>query len=98
MLYRASTRIHLNDLGNRKWTRLGIWSARSLHSASSLKTVSRELASSDIMTVVRSRRIRWAGHIARIGVPRNAYNKFENLKGRDNLEDPGIDGRIILEY
>jgi hypothetical protein len=23
---------------------------------------------------------------------------LENLKGRDNLEDEGIDGNIILEY
>jgi hypothetical protein len=23
---------------------------------------------------------------------------LENLKGRDDLEDPGIDGKIILEW
>jgi hypothetical protein len=30
---------------------------------------------------------------------KNAYTKFwsENLKGRDHLEDVGVDGRIILE-
>jgi hypothetical protein len=29
---------------------------------------------------------------------RNAYKSyFENLKGRDHLEEPGINGRLILK-
>jgi hypothetical protein len=38
-------------------------------------------------------------HIACLGEMANAYKiLLENLKGRDHLEDLGIDGRIILEY
>jgi len=41
--------------------------------------------------------MRWAGHIARIGEKR-AYTGFwwGNLKERNHLGDPGLDGRIIL--
>jgi hypothetical protein len=37
-------------------------------------------------------RMRWAGHVA--------YNFFllERLEGRDQPEDLGIDGRIILKF
>jgi hypothetical protein len=33
-----------------------------------------------------------------MGEMRNTKLLFENLKGRDNLEDLGIDGRILLEW
>jgi hypothetical protein len=40
--------------------------------------------------------MKWAGHIACIGVTRNAYEiMVEHLKGKDHLEDQGIDGRIL---
>jgi len=34
------------------------------------------------------------------GVGQEVYTKFlsENLKGRDHSEDPGVGGRIILEW
>jgi hypothetical protein len=35
-------------------------------------------------------------HVAHIGEMRNVF-WLKNLKGRDHLEDLGIDGRIILE-
>jgi hypothetical protein len=40
------------------------------------------------------------GHVARMGEGRLVYRTFggENLKERDHLEDPGIDGRIILKW
>jgi hypothetical protein len=44
-----------------------------------------------------SKRVRWAGYVARIEEI-NAYSILvANLKGRDHLEDVGVDGRIILE-
>jgi hypothetical protein len=43
--------------------------------------------------------MRWAGHVTCIGKMRN-HTKFwlETLKGRDHLEDLGIDRKIILEW
>jgi len=47
--------------------------------------------------VIKSRRMRWAGHLARMwergGVNRGLIGK---PKERDNLGDPGVDGRKIL--
>jgi hypothetical protein len=38
------------------------------------------------------------GHVARMGGMRNAYKVLVgDLKGRDNSEDLGVDGRTILE-
>jgi len=49
-----------------------------------------------IVQVIKSR-IKWVGHVARMGRG-VAYTRFwwGNLRGRDHLEEPGIDGRIIL--
>jgi hypothetical protein len=45
------------------------------------------------------KRIGLAGHVARMKTIRNAYKYWtENLKGRDNSEDLGIDERLILEW
>ena len=50
--------------------------------------------SPNIVRVIRSRRMRWAGHVAGMG------ERFwwGNLRERDHLEDPGVDGRIILRW
>jgi len=49
--------------------------------------------------VIKSRRMRWAGHVTSMG-EREVYTEFwwGNLRGRDHLEDPGIDGRVILRW
>jgi hypothetical protein len=49
--------------------------------------------------VIKSRRIKWAKHGARMG-RREAYRGFwwRNLKERDTLGDTGVNGRIILKW
>jgi hypothetical protein len=56
-------------------------------------------ASPNVVKVIKSRRMGWAGHVALMVEMRNASNILvENLKGRDHLEDLGVDGRITLEW
>ena len=56
-------------------------------------------SSSNIVLVIKSRRMRWAGHVAHMGERRGVYRFWwGNLSERDHLGDPGIDGRIILRW
>jgi len=51
--------------------------------------------------VIKSRRVRWAGHVAHMGVRRReAFTGFwqGNLRERDHLGDPSVDRRIILRW
>jgi hypothetical protein len=49
--------------------------------------------------LIKSRRMKWAGHVARMGRG-EVYTGFwwGNLKERDHLEDPSVDGRLILRW
>ena len=47
--------------------------------------------------MIKSRRMRWSGHVASMEVSRGIH-LFSFLRERDNVEDPGIDGRIILRW
>jgi hypothetical protein len=55
--------------------------------------------SSNIVRVIKSRRIRWTGYVARVGRG-EACTVFwwGNLNERDHWGDPGVDGRIILRW
>jgi hypothetical protein len=53
----------------------------------------------NIVRVVKSRRMRCVGCVARMGERRGVYMVlWGNLRVRDHLEDPGIDGRILLRW
>jgi hypothetical protein len=54
-------------------------------------------SSPNIVRVIKSRRMRWAGHVACMGERRGIYRFFVGKpEGKNHLEEPGIDGRIIL--
>ena len=52
-------------------------------------------SSPNIIRVIKSRRMRWAVHVARLGEGRIVY-RWVNLREIDHLADPGVDGRIIV--
>ena len=53
----------------------------------------------NIAWVIKSRRMRWAGHVARMGRG-EVYRFFEvrEPEGKRPLGNPGVDGRIILRW
>jgi hypothetical protein len=55
-------------------------------------------SSPNIIWVIKSRRMRWAGLVACVYGRREVYTGFlwGNLRERCYLEDPGIDGRMVL--
>jgi hypothetical protein len=50
-----------------------------------------------IERVIKSKRKIWAGHVARMGEACTGF-WWGNLRQRDHLRDPGVDGRIILRW
>jgi len=53
----------------------------------------------NIFRVIKSRRIRWTGHIARMEERRVVYRVLVGKpEVRDHLGVPGVDGRIILRW
>jgi hypothetical protein len=52
-------------------------------------------SSADVIRQIKSRRIRWAGNVARMGEARKVYRVLVGKpKGKENLEDQGVDGRM----
>jgi hypothetical protein len=46
-----------------------------------------------------TRRMRWLGHVARMGEMRNVYKILVGkTEGKEHLEDLRVDGRIILDW
>jgi len=56
-------------------------------------------SSPNIVLVIKSRRMRWVGHVARAG-RREVYTGFcwGNMREKGHLEDPGVDETILLRW
>jgi hypothetical protein len=55
-------------------------------------------SSPNIIRVIKSRILRWAGHVACMVERRGAYRALVGRpEGKRHLKDPGVDGRIILK-
>jgi hypothetical protein len=53
----------------------------------------------NIVRVVKSRKMRWAGHVARMGVGRGVHRVLVGKpEGKRTLGDPDVDGRIRLKW
>jgi len=56
-------------------------------------------SSPNIARVIKSRRMRWAGHVARMGEETGCIGSWwGNRRERDHWGDLGVDGRIILGW
>jgi hypothetical protein len=56
-------------------------------------------SSASIIRMIKSRRMRWAGHIAHVGEKKNAYRiLMGRQKEKDHWEDQGIGGWTILKW
>jgi hypothetical protein len=56
-------------------------------------------SSSNIVRVIKSRRMRWAEHVARMGEGRGVYRVLTGRpEGKNHWEDLGLRGRITLRW
>jgi hypothetical protein len=56
-------------------------------------------SSPNIVWVIKSRRMRWAGHVQRMGEGRSLYRVLVGKPEEgDRWGDPSVDGRIIFRW
>jgi hypothetical protein len=55
-------------------------------------------SSPNIIRVTKSIRLRWAGHVARMGERRDTYRALvRKPEGKRQFENPGVDGRMTIK-
>jgi hypothetical protein len=55
--------------------------------------------SPNIISFIKSRKVGWARHVARVGDKRDPREVLVgHLIERDRFDDPGVDGRVILKW
>jgi PAS domain-containing protein len=56
----------------------------------------------NIIRVIKLRRVRWVGHVVRMGERRGAYRvlmtELRDQREINHLEDPDVDGKVILRW
>jgi hypothetical protein len=55
-------------------------------------------SSPNIVRVIKSRRLRWAGHVARMGEGRGVGFSLRGPKGKDHWEDLDVGGSVSLRW
>ena len=71
------------------------WECRKLH----IEELNDLYSSPNIVRVIKSRRMRWAGLIVHMRESRDVHRVLMGkLTERDHLKDPRLDGRIILTW
>jgi hypothetical protein len=79
----------LQDLSPKKDEVAGEW--RKLHN----EKLRNLYLSPNIIIQIKSRRMRWAEHVAHMGEERKVYKVLVvNPEGKDHSEDRGVDGRM----
>jgi hypothetical protein len=79
--------------GPKRYDTAGEW--RKLHN----EELHNLYSSLNIIRQIKSRRMRWARHVARMGEDRKVYKVLVgNPKGKNHSEDQGVDGRIGSEW
>jgi hypothetical protein len=79
--------------GHKRDEETGKW--RRLHN----KELNHLYSSPNITRGIKSRRMRWAGHVARMGERRAAYRALVGRPAEGaQLENPGVDGIVILKW
>ena len=68
------------------------WEWRKLHN----EELNNLYSSPNIVRVIKLRRMKWAGHVARMGDSSSIYRVLVEKPERKHLEDQGVDRRIIL--
>jgi len=83
----------MESMGPKRDEVIGEW--RKLHN----EELSDLYSLPNIVRVVKSRRMRWARHVARMGEGRGVHRVLvRNLRERDHWGDPDADGRVILRW
>jgi hypothetical protein len=82
----------LRIFGSKKNEVTGDWRKQQIEDIHSLHS------SPNIVRVIKSRMMRWAGHVALMGDTRNAYKMlFEKPEVKRSSEDLGVNGMITLK-
>jgi hypothetical protein len=84
-------RVTRRIFGSKRDEVTGEW--RKLHS----EELHNVYSSPDIIRQVKSRRMRWAAHVARMGEDRKLHRVLVEKPERDNSEDRCVDGRMGSE-